>query len=274
MKTLFRTDTWAQIEERKLTSDELQAELDFGGPAQEEHPPGCPKCDGDGEYYEDGIEDGGRQVYCDCPAGVALKEKDKTIIVESKSICATCLGDCKPEEQDPEILNGLTYCADFRDAPSPKQEAARDYTCNDWRECNHAFKCFGPANDDSGLCFKQIEEAREADQEEPAEICTHCNGSGEREENGRMVYCDWCPAGDALQEKELLEAKAKAPEPTGSRCPLCDFVGYSKAELIKHVRATHKTSLKEAMDAASKALPNVDHDNDGWPDPPTAGAAA
>lgn len=166
MKTLFRTDTWEQVEERKLTADELHHEFDFGGPVQEEHPPGCPKCDGDGEYYEDGTEDGGGQVYCDCPAGMALKEKEHPAVEESKSICATCLGDCNPEKQDPDLLTGMEYCADYRDTPSPKQEQSRDDICNEWRECSYAFKCFGPANDESGLCFKQIEEAREAESEE------------------------------------------------------------------------------------------------------------
>lgn len=321
MKRLVRMDTWEQVEERKLTADELQDELDFGKPQQEEHPPGCPKCEGDGEYYG---EEG--QVYCDCEAGVALRAKEQSEVAEKTSapLCATCIGDCSYEHTEFSLFHNLDQCADYRDTPSPKQEQSRDDTCNKWRECSYAFKCFGPANDESGLCFKQIEEAREAESEEsssdplaneqgvyvnaeeitipmPAKAratasinviqCSDgfwrnghnhhmrdCGGGGGLPSVKSMGHCTRydaiLDALDALvtkfegyvgltnspaasRAKIAIEAVGKfkeslAPEPRkGSRCPICDFVGYNKAELTKHIRAAHGVSLQETVAVAN-----------------------
>jgi len=224
-KTLRRLDTFEDLETDIIREWERQQHLKFTGEvapagydvddseltetdekarvvseAAEAPIAGCPKCEGDGEYYDDGIDGGGGQVYCDCPAGMALREKEHPATVESKSICATCLGDCIPEKQDPDLLADLEYCAGYRDAPSQKQESSRDDTCNDWRECSHAFKCFGPANDESGLCFKQMEEARKAEGEEESEAATEPDPLA----NEHGVYVD------AEEITVPLPAKARA----------------------------------------------------------------
>lgn len=313
VKTLFRMDTWEQVEERKLTADELQDELDFNGPGQEEHPPGCPKCEGDGEYYSDDLDGDAGQIYCDCPAGVALKEKENAEIDKDE---AELCGD-EPEELTAEQIE------------------TRDATCHEWRECLYSEKCFEQdlAKCDP-VCFKDIEAAKAIEKEEPAsdepftdplandngvyadceEITipiptkaratasisvAHCSdgfwrnghnhalrdlgGGGCLPTVKSMGHCTRTDAIiDALEKlqdrfegyrhnnptavsrinvaiKALLEFEKTLPEETKkmvARCPLCDFTGDNKTDLIKHIRATHNMGLQEAMGAASTDYPH------------------
>jgi hypothetical protein len=80
-KTLHRLDTYGELETDIIREWERQQHFKFTG----ETTPGgydvsdgeltetvCPKCNGSGEYEEDG----GKMVYCECPAGEELEAKE------------------------------------------------------------------------------------------------------------------------------------------------------------------------------------------------------
>jgi hypothetical protein len=75
-KCLFRLDTGELLDTKALTEDERQMCLKLE--EQQEQDDICPKCEGDGMYYEDEPAEGeeGGEVYCDCPAGVARREQE------------------------------------------------------------------------------------------------------------------------------------------------------------------------------------------------------
>ncbi len=171
IKRLIRLDTYEEIEVRKLTNDELQEEL----PLEPVVPAVCPKCDGDGIYYDNDPENEEYERYCDCPAGKKRQEEEerKPTPVEPgpASLCATCQGACEPESSEGQYVKYAIArdCADYTAEPTSTETERRDGICNEWRGCGHTFKCFGPANEETGICFKQIDEAKEVEKETPTD---------------------------------------------------------------------------------------------------------
>lgn len=163
-----RLDTGVTISQRKLTDDERQERLDFEGEEERQQEleetrsdspePVCPKCEGDGFYIEDGIDNGGGEVFCDCPAGIAAqKENAPTNPIcqrchsahpDCGACCKLCLRPC----------NAAQVCL-VEEAELEQQEATeaeesrRDAICKDWRDCEHKDICFTDQNEEDGHCF-------------------------------------------------------------------------------------------------------------------------
>jgi hypothetical protein len=76
-KCLFRLDTGELLDTKALTENERQMCLELEKPQETSNI--CPKCEGDGMYYEDDPAEGeeGGEVYCACPVGVARREQEE-----------------------------------------------------------------------------------------------------------------------------------------------------------------------------------------------------
>lgn len=114
-----RTDTGVTIAQRKLSDEERQEWLDLDGEQDEQELSNqgenipknipesdcepCPKCEGDGYYIEDGLDDAGGEVFCDCPAGIAAREENKPTdptcqrCHEAHPECGSCCELCKDQ---------------------------------------------------------------------------------------------------------------------------------------------------------------------------------
>lgn len=157
IKSLIRNDTGEEVEFKKLQEWERQQNLPLRGTTAEEAAnPNyvCPKCDGDGQYIEDGIEGGGGEVYCDCPAGIALKEKEEGDAGQQEKT--------GPEAAEEELETG---CADAGVAGDQVKLVCQDCkathpncddccgSCHRSKECNSAQFCTLPGVLDNGtLC--------------------------------------------------------------------------------------------------------------------------
>lgn len=123
-RTLHRLDTYQVVEEDIIPENERQQRFDYDGfqtpggddprftetdekaqnPVETVADRGdaCPKCEGDGYYHEDGVEDGGGEVYCDCNAGAVLKaEADPGVST-----------DCEHPEGSRVVESNATICTD------------------------------------------------------------------------------------------------------------------------------------------------------------------
>lgn len=119
----------------------------------------CPKCEGEGFYFEDGIEDAGGEVFCDCPAGVAAQEENKPTdpicqrCHEAHPGCGECCELCESQCNSSQICLLMKEAEEKKQAELDAESDRRTAICKNWAECQHKDICFTPANEKAGICF-------------------------------------------------------------------------------------------------------------------------
>ena len=218
-KKLRRLDNHKIIDEETLKGEELHMSFNFNGSSEAAveqlaakqtagaNPPPA------GEAPPAAIItacDGCQQVDPNC---AECPDYDKPV----ESICIKCVGDCDMDGTHRDPHPKMTACTGFSVELSEEQINHRDTICTDeWRECEHATKCFGAANEqgDDTDCLKNMEEFKT----KPVE-----------------------PVVETAPVNETPEFTL----PTGHPCKLCGFDGGSHIYLVRHLRDVHAMKLSE-----------------------------